>query len=442
VNRRSGIRGSADGRRARGSSGRRACWLALACCLALGGSTATLLAQPPGEPASEYPPGRPLGAPATFARPDRATLVLPAETEILAEPSPLARALLRLDVEVEVEVLEERDGWMRVRIGELKGWVATGAVAGFGSGAAVGLSGERLDLQAARLERARALMSGASMRRTAALVWWTDLHPNLDLSARLAELFACFSATYERRYGLDRIAYPDRDVVAVFTRQEDYRRFVDGETGVADLVSGGFSAIGFAAFYAGDRPGDDVAAIAAHELTHLENRRRLALELPPWLEEGLAEDMGLLAAAGRGCPDSGWPRISRREWRTGGGRGRTLNVLETTSGKLRSLSCTVAGWRSSPVDLRELAGMSWGSFSAPAGRASRYAAAALLVRFLLDGDPDGERRAEFRAFLGAGRDRGSFAWEELLGRLGADDDELAEALRAWAAVELVAYECV
>jgi hypothetical protein len=86
--------------------------------------------------------------------------------------------------------------------------------------------------------------------------------------------------------------------------------------------------------------------------------------------------------------------------------------------------------------------MSWGSFSAPAGRASRYAAAALLVRFLLDGDPDGERRAEFRAFLGAGRDRGSFAWEELLGRLGADDDELAEALRAWAAVELVAYECV
>ncbi|HVS66828.1 MAG TPA: SH3 domain-containing protein [Thermoanaerobaculia bacterium] len=390
------------------------------------------LAAQPDEPAA----AQPLGAPAGWARIDRPTRVLPPDTEVRAEPSPLARSLVRLDAEVEVEVLEEQEGWIRVRVGEVKGWVPTGSSAAFVSSPGAGLGDQRLELQAARLDRARDLLTDGEMRRTGSLEWWTDLHAESSLIDRLDSLFACFSEAYERRYGLDRPVYADPDVAVVFTQEEAYRRFVAGEAEVADLASGGFSAIGFAAFYAGGRLADDVAAIAAHELAHLENRRRLAHELPPWLEEGLAEDMALLAAAGVGCPESGWPRISRREWRTGSGRKRALNVIETMSGKLRSLACTVEGWGRAPLDLGELTGLGWERFSAPEGRSFRYAASALLVRFLLDGGNASQRAEAFRSYLRAGRDTGSFGWEALLDRLGFGERELSAALREWAASEL------
>jgi len=328
-----------------------------------------------------------------------------------------------------------------VRVGEIKGWVPSEPQVGLASEPEVGLGDERLRSQAGRLERSRALLEGGESRRTGSVEWWTDLHPGSRLTERLSTLFECFASAYQRRYGLDLVAYSDPDRVVVFVEQEAYLRFVDSEVEVTDLASGGFSVIGFAAFYAGARHADDVAGIAAHELAHLENRRRLALELPPWLEEGLAEDMALVAAAGGDCSASGWPRISRRQWRSGEELD-TVNVVLTMSGKLRALACTVEAWSASPLDLDRLASMGWEDFSRSAGRAERYAASALLVRYLLDDPSSSANRAEaFRDYLRTARDTGAFTLDRLLERLDLDAQELSRRVTDWAAAELGDLRC-
>jgi hypothetical protein len=238
------------------------------------------------------------------------------------------------------------------------------------------------------------------------------------------------------------VFYEEPDAMVTFVRREDYQGFTEAEGEVVDLASGGFSSIGFAATFTGARQGDDVAAIIAHELTHLTNRRRLSFELPPWLEEGLAEDMAVAAAGSDRCPKAGsWPEISRRVWSAGSGKGEEIRVLETMSGKLRGLACTVEAWRHSVPDLRELSELEWGSFSHPQGRATRYASSALLVRFLLDDAGGVENRDAFRTYLRAGRDTGHFELDDLLDRLGVDQEQLTESVVRWAEAQLGALPC-
>jgi hypothetical protein len=409
---------------------------ALVVLVALAGLAAPLVArQPPPEPSPELTDA-PLGAPAAWTAAERRTLLLAADSELRAGPSPLSRSVLRLDADTEVEVLEESAGWVRVSVGGLRGWVPADPWARPAASPGAGLGAELRALREARLERARSLLVDPRVAHVGAVEWWTDLHPQSRLSERVSALISCFADSYVERYGLDLVSYQDPDAVVVFVRQEAYRSFTEQEPELADLASGGFSGIGFAALYAGGRHADDVAAIVAHELTHLENRRRLALDAPPWLEEGLAEDMALAAAAGGGCPQpGGWPEVSRRAWQVGAGEERELRVLETMSGKLRSLACTLEEWRRSPPALRALAALDQGGFSQPQGRSSRYHTSALLVRFLLDGSRstgEAARREAFRSYLRAGRDVGSFDFDDLLERLDADEHALAEALAAWA----------
>lgn len=407
-------------------------WMAVG---ALVGLAAPLLAQPP-----DPPPRAPLGTPAAWSTVDRRTVVLPAHSEIRADASPLSRSVLRLDAETEVEVLEDRGGWLRVGVGEVRGWIPADASGRPVASPEAGLGEELRRLRDGRLERARSLLVDGQVARAGSVEWWTDLHRESRLSERVARLIACFADAYAERYGLGLAAYQEADVLVVFVQQEAYRRFTAGETELVDLASGGFSSIGFAALFTGARHADDVAAIVAHELTHLQNRRRLALELPPWLEEGLAEDMALAAASGGGCQQAGgWPEISRREWRAGAGGEEEIRVLETMSGKLRGLVCTLEEWQRSPPALRAVAEMGWDRFSHPQGRSSRYSTSALLVRFLLDGSSDVggvERREAFRAYLASGRDVASFDFDDLLERLGLDESVLASSLARWARAQL------
>jgi hypothetical protein len=126
-----------------------------------------------------------------------------------------------------------------------------------------------------------------------------------------------------------------------------------------------------------------------HELTHLLNRRALGPALPPWLDEGLAEDLAWSQVDPRGrlLPGSfGGSREKKGSvvrWKGAQAALRQL-VRESEQGKLTSPS--------------ELIDLDWDEFVASPGRELRYAQAAILVRFLLDGRDPGAALG-FRRFL-------------------------------------------
>jgi len=272
-------------------------------------------------------------------------------------------------------------------------------------------------------ERLRAAETrlGASLQRTAAgpygLLVDARLAPPLE---RWGALAGALDAAYAERTGQAPIGEPAETVV-LFADEAAYRDFQGLETRIAGIPTGGHASAGLAALWSLDRTPDEIESTLVHELVHFVSRRALGPALPPWLDEGLAEDLAQTpfdAAHARFEPGGFRVDVTRTGERIAirGGLAALDLAARALDGPAR-------------LPVADLLRLDWEGFVGAAAPV-RYAQALVWIRFLLDGG-DAGRAARFREFL-AGVARGEPAdGARLLDLLGEDPAELEAALAAW-----------
>lgn len=247
----------------------------------------------------------------------------------------------------------------------------------------------------------------------------TDVE-DVALLASLARVATAIEGAYRERTSLTPVGIP-AEAVILFAGRADYDAFIEGETRLAGLRPAGHTSRGLVALAAGERAASEVTATLVHELIHLLNRRALGPALPPWLDEGLAEDLAASAldAAGRPVLGSFGGEITRAAGviTYDGGRATLLNGR-------RALAAPEAA-----VDLERLTALGWDDFvRAP----DTYSYSLFCIRTLLDGD-EPRAGAAFRGFLNDIAHGGSAEAESLRGRLGWSWPEWNARLAAWTA---------
>ncbi|MGE0639650.1 MAG: Fpg/Nei family DNA glycosylase [Thermoanaerobaculia bacterium] len=274
-----------------------------------------------------------------------------------------------------------------------------------------------------RLAAARSLLGDAA---TSGTIGPYTLLTDVDaprLVERAAALARELEAAYPARYGLTPVGRP-RESVVLFAREADYRAFQRREPLLAQLEgASGLAGFGLIATYRESRPDDEILATLAHEWVHLLNRRAIGPALPPWLEEGTADDLSscVIGPAGELRPGT-WSRIltpSAGGWRIDGGEAalRELVVaLRRPDGGARA-----------PLDLEATLKLDWLAFSGGEAAPLHYAAANAFLRWILaDEELAGRLRRWFDAIatgepvdlesLRAGLDR---SWPEIQASLSA-----------------------
>lgn len=224
---------------------------------------------------------------------------------------------------------------------------------------------------------------------------------------------------FAARYGLDPIGEA-RETILLFAEEAAYRAEQAAEDELAPLAAAtGHAGHGLVLLYRGARSADEVLGTLAHELSHLLARRAIGPALPPWLDEGIADDFGAsrIDEAGDLVPDS-WSRVVRR-------REREVEISGGEAGLRRLVAALGAP---DPPHVEALLTRDWEEFvAAPEGELA-YAHATCLVRYLL---ADRELATPFRRYLAAvagGAPATAAELERILERSGA---ELDRGLRSW-----------
>ena len=312
------------------------------------------------------------------------TALVPAGAVLRLVASPVGLPVAVLEAEAELAVLDRSGGWVRVAVGEATGWVDLGAPVFVEEVAEEGAA----DLVAAAR---RLLGGGARELRWGRFVVLTDRpdHPLLAIGERMAGDLPGIAA---RRHGHrepapvaeeglapSSIAAPlaaPLGTVALFAREDDYRAFLATVTGDdAALLLAGHAADGVAALPLADRTARQAGALLLHELAHLVSHAALGAGLPPWLDEGLAGDLELVAIGDDGGLDP-------ERWAEGatGYRGR-----RGRAGPLVALDRLLVDHARGRLEtLPDLAALDRAALAASPRRGELYALAALWVRFLLD----------------------------------------------------------
>lgn len=384
------------------------------------------------------PPDEIHGAPPAFdLSADREEAIrIEADAPLHRQPALRSPVLTRLAAAADLPLLERRGPWVRVRYGSWLGWVH--------------LEGQADDLQVPmesetpaepwwqprsgpdpeRLERALGLLEGGRVGSLGPYVFHTDVDNEAWLG-KLAVLAEQLPEIFRERYGLE--AEPgENETVVLYKREESYRAYVEGDGDPVAADSLGHAVGGLAVLSAGRRKRDEVASLLTHELTHLMTYRALGPDLPPWLAEGLAEDLAYCrtASSGRLIPDTldGWRSTVSEPVRTPGG-GTGFIRITTRGGPEASLEEVRMHWRESALPpFAVLIELSRLDFMAADFRRLHYSTSAFLIRFLLDSD---DTAAGFRAYLRtvARGDRGGAA--ELASHLGKDWPELESGFGDW-----------
>lgn len=271
-----------------------------------------------------------------------------------------------------------------------------------------------------RLRAAEAIFASAprqTMVGPYALLADASLAPPLE---RWSALAAALDSAYTERTGQAPLGAPG-ETVALFADEADYRAFQGFEARLAGLPAGGHASAGLAALWSVDRTPDEIESTLVHELVHFVSRRALGPALPPWLDEGLAEDLAQApfdAALARFEPGGFRVDVTRSEERIAIRGG--LAALDLAARALDG---------SARLAVADLLSLPWEGFVA-ADAPVRYAQALVWIRFLFDGG-DPARSARLREFL-AGVARGEPAdGARLLGLLDEDPAELDAELAAW-----------
>ena len=220
----------------------------------------------------------------------------------------------------------------------------------------------------------------------------------------------------------------------VFRRDDDFRAFVRGEGEEVDRGVRGSARGGRIALATAGQPVEEVTALLVHELAHLLSRRTFDRELPPWLEEGLAEELALARQARSGAivPGTLRGRVRARALATSSSRPSFASRFEVSAdGAYGALSALLNAQRSGAApSLAELLALPHAAFTRYEGRRERYTASAFFVRFLLDGR-ERRSRERFHAFLGAVARGGAADAEALTAALGEPLAHLERDYLAW-----------
>lgn len=221
----------------------------------------------------------------------------------------------------------------------------------------------------------------------------------------LGQLAEDVERLYTTRYGLRPVGEA-REEIVLFRDEGAYRRLARRDSRIAELASAGHTVNGMVLLYAGDRPAREVGATLVHELVHLLNRRSLGPALPPWLDEGMAEDLAQSRIGPGGKLEPG----------TVGGQARDLgDHVELHGGLAAALVLQDAVAAGTAPRVEDLLASPWEEFVA-AGRDQRYDAACFFVRYLVDGE-GGALAPGFRAYLAALADGGPADAESLRARI-------------------------
>lgn len=268
-----------------------------------------------------------------------------------------------------------------------------------------------------------------SSGRLGPYVVYTDVTDPYVLQ-RLSAVAVQTEAIYRRRFGVQPVGEP-AEAVVLFADREDYRAFQQAWTNLAGLPAAGHAGAGMLAFFVEGRRTNEMISTLVHELVHLLNRRALGPALPPWLEEGLAQDLtwAEIDPAGRVRPGTwGGDRV---EWMERDERRGGVVVGDVVTGGLavyRNLPLfvqTLEQGLARPLD--ELADLSWEEF-VRTRRELHYLEAGLWVRFLLE---DRELDPRFRRFLADTAEGRPLTAERLRETLGMSWEELEERFTVW-----------
>ena len=265
-----------------------------------------------------------------------------------------------------------------------------------------------------RLAEARGLFEGRERELTLGpYTLITDVR--LDgLLQDLGRLAPQLDAAYALRYGRKPLGEP-RETVLLFAEPGDYRAAQDLSPSLHGLRSAGHTGPGMVFFFTGGRLRGEILSTFVHEIGHLINRRALGPALPPWLDEGLADDFSAGRLDGKGIYRPDLLAGTRLEW------GNTVTYNGPTAGLLnlqRSLRQLPSVEALVSYDRQEFLG----------SQARRhYDMAAFFVRFLLST----QRADAFRDYLDAVADGEPVAPETLRSRLDESWPELDRAFHAW-----------
>ena len=268
------------------------------------------------------------------------------------------------------------------------------------------------------LRRATAALEEARELQLGPYATTTDVRDEA-LLRRLDGLAQVVEDAYRRRYGLVPVGEA-REAVVLYRRESDYRRLAREDARIAALGSAGHTAQGLVLLYAGGRADSEVGATLVHELVHLLNRRSLGPALPPWLDEGLAEDLAMSRATAEGQLQTGT---------LGGSAIDAGDRIDLRGGFAAALTAQRALDGGRLPRVQTLLDSPWDEF-VNAGRDVRYDAACFLVRYLLDGE-GGAMREAFRGYLAAVAAGGPVEGEELRRRLDRPWPLLDLGWHAW-----------
>lgn len=325
-----------------------------------------------------------LGKPSTIRpRPQTGeTVDLAAGARLRQAPSFTAPILEILGTALELPVVDRQGDWVRVRYGTWFAWIHPADAKVKGPAPSFVPDEERL-------RRARSLLGAAvTPQSLGPYTLYTDLEDPSLLDWLTAIAWDVLRA-YEERFALDP-GVPVDEVVIVFAHEADYRAFEAAEARIAGTDSRGYTTEGLSVLFVGALRRDDIASVFIHELTHLLNRRVFRSTLPPWLEEGLAEDLAFCQVTGRGILRLGT---------LAGASPRGIEDTTTVSGPKAQLAALLRSWDGGrQPDLAELMATDWSDFVQPHRRAIHYTASAMFLRYLSDGG-DKELGRAFRSFL-------------------------------------------
>lgn len=359
----------------------------------------------------------------------------------------LLSPLLEIVAESETAaILERHEGWVRVRYGIWKGWVLE---SGRDTGLLVSAAPpDRQDI--VRLDRVREIMGDGARETTLgpyALI--TDL-PDGRLDRRLDLLVATLAESYLERFGLDP-GPPRGELIVIFDREGDYRQFEREDLRLAGMETQGYTSQALlsdadaaeapvvsilTATFLGRREPELLREILVHELTHMLNWRAVGPYLPPWLEEGLAEELAFSQVdSGRLILGSWGGSTEIRMYTSAGGAHRLSTNLK---GSRAALEALLNAWRTPyRPELELLSQLSWEMLVTPAGRSLLYAQSGLLTRYLLDGAGE-EAASRFRGYL-AGVADGEIGSDALWSQLEASPRALENDFYRWMRRTALAY---
>jgi hypothetical protein len=398
---------------------------------------AALLAPPTAAQDAEPSPEEILGSTAAFdlGSSDDKTVWVDEGSPLFELPDAASPRLEVIDVLSEFEVLERDGDWYKVRHGTRIGWVLPDlpwkdrVIEITEDVGPLAVTIPAVDVESlGRLSLARQLLgSGTSSRRLGPYELLTDV-ADPEVLTELSDIAVNLDAAYQERYGLE-TGEPGGQIVALFASEQGYREFERGTTDSPDAGRQGHAIGDLASLYLekGQEAGN--RALMIHELTHLLNRRALGLRLPPWIEEGLANDLSF-SEVGR----HGRLRLGSL---VGGNDifGTRYDRQIVFSGGLASLSQTLrARYRRQGTPLKALVGMGQEEFMAAGGRELHYAESAFLIRFFLDGPRD-EWAEKFRDYLDSVAVGLTPSPDELSASLGATWPEIEGLFVAWLRVQ-------